>query len=87
MSLFTTPILLFFSLLLLLSAVFIVKQQSAAIIERFGKFEAIYRYDHEHSHKGGGVSGIIVASVWCRVMLVFCAVSPSLFYSVCPDSG
>ena len=41
MSLFTTPILLFFSFLLLLSAVFIVKQQSAAIIERFGKFVAV----------------------------------------------
>jgi regulator of protease activity HflC (stomatin/prohibitin superfamily) len=32
---------MFFSLLLLLSAVFIVKQQSAAIIERFGKFNAV----------------------------------------------
>lgn len=35
------PILLFFGIIILISAVFIVKQQTAAIIERFGKFTSV----------------------------------------------
>ncbi len=35
------PIIIFFSVILLISAFFIVKQQTAAIIERFGKFHSI----------------------------------------------
>ncbi|WP_242203304.1 SPFH domain-containing protein [Aestuariivivens insulae] len=35
------PIALFFGLIILISAFFIVKQQTAAIVERFGRFEAI----------------------------------------------
>ena len=41
MNIFATPILILFSFILLFSAVFIVKQQSAAIIERFGKFKSV----------------------------------------------
>ncbi|MGB1309117.1 MAG: SPFH domain-containing protein, partial [Oceanihabitans sp.] len=33
--------IIFFGLIILISAVFIVKQQTAAIIERFGKFHSI----------------------------------------------
>lgn len=35
------PILLFFGLILFISAFFIVKQQTAAVIERFGRFQSI----------------------------------------------
>jgi len=38
---FILPIILFFGLIILISAVFIVKQQTAAIIERFGKFTSV----------------------------------------------
>ena len=38
---FTTPILILFLFIVLFSTVFIVKQQSAAIIERFGKFNSV----------------------------------------------
>ena len=41
MNMITTPILILFSLILVLSTIFIVKQQSAAIIERFGKFNSV----------------------------------------------
>ena len=33
--------IIFFGLIILVSALFIVKQQTAAIIERFGKFQSI----------------------------------------------
>ena len=33
--------IIFFGLIILVSAIFIVKQQTAAIIERFGKFHSI----------------------------------------------
>ena len=38
---FITPILILFLFIVLFSTVFIVKQQSAAIIERFGKFNSV----------------------------------------------
>lgn len=38
---FTFPILIFLGLIILISSIFTVKQQSAAIIERFGKFLSI----------------------------------------------
>ena len=41
MSFFALPLLFFLGLLILFLAFFIVKQQSAAIIERFGKFQSI----------------------------------------------
>ena len=41
MSFFALPILFFLGFLILLLAFFIVKQQSAAVIERFGKFQSI----------------------------------------------
>jgi len=41
MSFFVLPFLFFLGFLILLLAFFIVKQQSAAIIERFGKFQSI----------------------------------------------
>ena len=40
MSLFFIPIIIF-GLIILISAFFIVKQQTAAIIERFGKFQSV----------------------------------------------
>ena len=41
MNLIYLPILIFFGIIILIGAFFIVKQQSAAIIERFGKFQSI----------------------------------------------
>ena len=41
MSFFALPILFFLGFLILLLAFFIVKQQSAAVIERFGRFQSI----------------------------------------------
>ena len=41
MSYFALPIVFFLGFFVLLLAFFIVKQQSAAIIERFGKFQSI----------------------------------------------
>jgi len=41
----TTYILLFFLVLIILSGLFIVKQQTAAIIERFGRFLVIRQDD------------------------------------------
>ncbi len=38
---FFLPVILFFGLIILISSFFIVKQQTAAIIERFGKFHSI----------------------------------------------
>src|SRR5210317_1727627 len=38
---FTTPLIILFLFFILISTVFIVKQQSAAIIERFGKFQSV----------------------------------------------
>ena len=35
------PLIIFLSIIILISAVFIVKQQTAAIIERFGRFQSI----------------------------------------------
>ena len=41
MSLFTTPLIILFLFFILMSTVFIVKQQSAALVERFGKFQSV----------------------------------------------
>ena len=41
MSLFTTPLIILFLFFILMSTIFIVKQQSAAIVERFGKFQSV----------------------------------------------
>ena len=41
MSFFTTPLIILFLFFILISTVFIVKQQSAAIVERFGKFQSV----------------------------------------------
>ena len=41
MSLITTPLIILLLFFITISTVFIVKQQSAAIIERFGKFQSV----------------------------------------------
>ena len=41
MSIFTTPLIILFLFFVLISSVFIVRQQSAAIVERFGKFQSV----------------------------------------------
>ena len=41
MSIFTTPLIILFLFFVLISTVFIVRQQSAAIVERFGKFQSV----------------------------------------------
>ena len=41
MSFFTTPLIILFLFFILISTIFIVKQQSAAIVERFGKFQSV----------------------------------------------
>ena len=41
MSIFTTPLIILFLFFVLISTNFIVRQQSAAIIERFGKFQSV----------------------------------------------
>ena len=38
---FLTPLIILFLFFILTSTVFIVKQQSAAIVERFGKFQSV----------------------------------------------
>jgi len=41
MGIFVTGVIIFFALLILISGIFTVKQQTAAIVERFGKFQSI----------------------------------------------
>ena len=41
MSIFTTPLIILFLFFILISTIFIVRQQSAAIVERFGKFQSV----------------------------------------------
>ena len=41
MSIFTTPLIILFLFFVLISTIFIVRQQSAAIVERFGKFQSV----------------------------------------------
>ena len=41
MSLITTPLIILLLFFITISTVFIVKQQSAAIVERFGKFHSV----------------------------------------------